>query len=366
MKTRKLAQRIAAFAVMALLVLLSAFAYAVETEEYGAKFMVNDDPSIIDVDIINFKVKLRDLGFYSAGVAQDTLQTRKLDDLTMAAVKLVCTLNPEFSYYDDGVSNELFWRVMGIVPGELITPLGEVYEPITLGQMSDQITKVQNRLNTLGYDKCNFVFTPGVYDDQLQGAIDEFVRCNKFVYEAGSGITKEMQELMFSEQAAAYFADADPDKSFSEKMLDFFKRKSNIFGMKLPNAVLFVIGFVLVGVIVVLVWMLVAPKKSGGKSGAGDATFIVEYGNDKTTYRTNVMRNYVRIGRATGEFPLNMSDESISRKHCEICYEGGNYMLRDFSSYGTLVNGSMCHHTQQALNSGDIIEIGKHRITINF
>jgi len=46
--------------------------------------------------------------------------------------------------------------------------------------------------------------------------------------------------------------------------------------------------------------------------------------------------------------------------------ENGNLMLRDFSSYGTRINGELCHHSQHVLHSGDVIDVGDHRITIQF
>jgi len=353
-------------------------AFAAMTEEYGAKYLKSDDLSVVDVDIIDFKVRLYELGFYSAGVGSDTLQTKELDDLTMAAVKLVCTYNPDLVFYPDGVTNLLYWRVMGInTDGKgLVTPSDEVYSVLVPGETSENVTKVQNRLNALGYDGAGYTFTPGVYDDELQGAVDAFVRCNKFVYTREEGITIELQELLFSDDAIAYAPDADPlaNAPLSQKVFTFLKAKSSIFGIALPNYVQLIIGFVLLCVIVLLIMHLAGGKKSdgapkpdqtGGKLKAGQIEFRIEYKGNSCTHIAD-MSKYVRIGRATGDFPLDLSDESISRKHCEICNDGGSLMLRDFSSYGTKVNGTMCHHSQQALHSGDVIEVGNHRITIKF
>ena len=364
-------------------VLLTAFcgmscAFAVETEEYGAKYVVGDDPSMVDVDLIDFKVQLFELGFYSAGVGSATLQTRDLDDLTMAAVKLVCKLNPDLTYYNDGVSNLLYWRVMGEGEGELVTPLDEVYTVLKPGDNSDAVTRAQNRLNQLGYDAAGFRFTPGAYDDQMQKAIDEFVRCNKFVYERKDGITVEMQELLYSDEAIAYIAEERPEANLSEKVFGYLAGTMVIGGFAVPNYAVLAVGFVLLCVIVLLVVKLATPGKAkeenkqgskksgqGGKLKSGEIQFKIEYGSDTFVHRADIHK-YVRIGRSTGDFPLNMADESVSRKHCEIVFENGNLMLRDFSSYGTKVNGVMCHHSQQMLHSGDVLEVGRHRITIQF
>lgn len=44
--------------------------------EYGIKYLITDSESMIPVDIINFKARLRELGFYVAGVDDATLQSR--------------------------------------------------------------------------------------------------------------------------------------------------------------------------------------------------------------------------------------------------------------------------------------------------
>ena len=360
--------------LMVLCVLGIGTAYAVEVEEYGAKYMRADDPSMIDVDIVDFKVRLYELGFYSAGVSDSTLQTRELDDLTMAAVKLVCTYNPDLTYYADGVSNVLYWRVMGLVDGGLATPLDEIYRTLEPGCTDDAVTKVQNRLNQLGYDAEGEQFTPGVYDDQLQSAVDAFVRCNKFVYERENGITVELQELLFSDSAQRYFAEETDKGSAADRIFGYLTAQGNVMGVALPNYALLLIGFAMLCVIALLALKLFTPGPEKAKKEKnvqtkklreGEVRFKVEYGSESYVYTSN-MKNYVRIGRATGDFPLNMADESVSRKHCEICCENGVMMLRDFSSYGTAVNGEICHHSQHVLHSGDVIEVGRHRIEIEF
>lgn len=362
------------FAVLFALVLYAVGAngaLAVEAEEYGAKYLKSDDPSMLDVDIINFKVELYEQGFYSAGVADSTLQARELDDLTMAAVKQVCNYNPELTYYADGVSNELYWRVMGISGDALKTPLDEVYSQLAPGAENDAVARAQNRLNQLGYDAVGAAFTPGLYDDAFQQVIDAFVRCNKFVYEREQGFTVEMQELLFSDAALPY--SPEEDASLSEKILGYLSASGSVLGIRMSNAALWAIGFALLCVIVVLVLKLCAPGGEGrSKRGAADrkvredeVRFEIEYGSERCT-RIVSKKRCVRIGRATGDFPLNMADDSISRKHCEIYCENGVMMLRDFSSFGTHINRELCHHSQHVLRSGDVIEIGRHRVTIHF
>lgn len=329
-------------------------------QEQDAKFLVGDDPAVVSVDIYNFKGKLRDYGFYSVGVSDDTLRSKELDDLTMAAVKLVCDYNPDLTYYPNGVSYQLYWRVMGDDGGTLRTPQDQVYELIVPGTAGDAVTRIQNQLNQLGYDAAGFTFTPGVYDDELQKAIDAFVNCNKFVYERSEGIPVALQELLFSGNAVRYTEEGAKPASFSEKIFSWLKAKGSVFGIRLPNAALVAIGFVLVGGIVVLVVFLVMP--SGGKH----VQFTVQYAG-KTSSFTADLKKPLHIGRSAGDgFPLNASDESVSRNHCVISLENGEVIVQDDSSFGTVVNGETVHHAQKVLHSGDMMEIGKHHITIRF
>lgn len=361
MRTNRYAARLTAL-LLALFVLSACpcAAFAASGDEYGAKFLVSDDPSQVDVDIINFKARLNEQGFYSAGVTDDVLQSKQLDDLTMAAVKLVCRLNPEFTYYEDGVSNVLYWRVMGETEGPLVTPVDEEYPAIAPGSEGDAVTRVQNRLNQLGYDTVA-TFMPGVYDSTMQKAVDEFVRCNKLVYEKNSGITTELQEALFGDDAQAYSA----DQSFAERAMSYVRGTGNIFGLEVPNMVVLLVGLLLVVAIVVLIIKLAGPGGKKTVDAAEQIRFKVEYGG-KSFVHSVKKGEPVSVGRGTGSFPLNPEDKSVSREHCQIVPENGALVLKDDSSYGTKVNGTLCHHNAMTLHSGDVIEIGKHRITVQF
>lgn len=341
---------------------VSAFGAAgAASDEYGAKYLVGDDPELVDVDIINFKGKLRDLGFYSVGINENALQTKELDDLTMAAVKLVCDYNPDLTYYDDGVSYALFWRVMGEDGKELLTPLDQVHKLLLPGDEGDAVRRVQNRLNMLGYDKAGYAFTAGVYDGELQKAVDDFVRCNKLVYEGEEGITVELQELLFSDDAAPYEPAA---RGFGERVMGYLKSSGHIFGVTLPNVVIILIGFVLVCAIVLLIVRLAAPGGKSGRSRGGKVKFTIEYNGESSEFTAD-LKDTLHIGRVWKEFPLDASDDSVSRRHCELRFDGGKLVLQDTSSYGTKVNGTLYHNSQCALNEGDVIGIGRHRITVD-
>ena len=340
--------------------------------EYGVKYLTSDPESMVPVDIINFKARLRDLGFYVAGVDDSTLQERCLDDLTMAAVREVSRLNPQLAYHPEGVSNLMYWCIMDEngYGANLKTPLSDSYRLLTMGEQSDDVTRVQNRLIELGYGASGNAFSPGLYDVSLQGAIEEFARCNNISVGVDEGISAELQRRLFAADAAAYVPEEGGDAlSAAQRILGYFAAEGSFMGLTLPNGVLWGVGFVLVCAIVILLIKLFASDSKGDaqreEPRPGELTFRVEYDGETCIYR-DTLRHYVRIGRATDKFPLNLSDKGISRKHCEIYSKDGKLMLRDFSSNGTSVNGRICHHAEQVLHSGDVLKVGNHKITIQY
>ena len=145
-------------------------------------------------DIINFKGKLFEQGFYISGADDAVLHSLTLDAETMAAVQLVCNLNPDLNYYSEGVTRILYWRVMGMYGDPLKTPLDEVYKLLPRGVEDEAVLKIQTRLSRLNYgDEAGFHFTAGVYDEELQEAIDAFVEINDFFYNREDGITVGLQ-----------------------------------------------------------------------------------------------------------------------------------------------------------------------------
>lgn len=65
----------------------------------------------------------------------------------------------------------------------------------------------------------------------------------------------------------------------------------------------------------------------------------------------------VNIGRESGQ-DLIIDDASVSRHHCQICYEHGSYLLRDLgTSNGTTLNGRPA--VSEKLVPGDEIGIGR-------
>ena len=216
--------------------------------ENGYQFLITD-PEGVYPEIINFKARLRELGFYTAGVDDGTLQTSVLDPLTMAAVNEVCRLNPQFSYHPSGVSRLMYWNVMNMYGygDDLKTPLSGDYRALEQGAEGEAVTAVQNRLTELGYDSAaGYTFTPGVYDEGLQAAVEAFARVNNMTMDAQTGISAALQKRLFAEDAAPYApGEGGETLSTAQRILDYFASPSSLMGLSLPNGVLWGVGFIL-------------------------------------------------------------------------------------------------------------------------
>lgn len=336
-----------------------------ESEPY---YVLGEDPEYAGSgDIITFKHRLYDLGFYGEqDINNETLNAKDLDDLTMQiAVRRVHELNPELAYSKDYVTQQLALAVLGEYPMDtysLKTPEPQYKDLKPSTEYLKIVEDIQNRLNNIGYDQAGYHFTKGIYDDQLQGAINEFVRCNGLQESPEDGITVGIQELMFSDGAKEYFNGKKAD--FSDRLFAWLGGSTPIVGVRLPNWLMLVIGFALLCVIVLLLVKLFSAPPSAPKNKGG-ISFAITYKDKQANYVASG-KNYIRIGRGTGDFPLDTEDTKVSRKHCEIYYDKNTLILKDYSHWGTTINGIMCHNDMRILHSGDKIQVGDHTIVINF
>lgn len=358
----RIARWLALALALALLVLGGAFARE-EQEEECVFFANSDIPNA--AEIINFKGRLNEYGFYVSGVSDTDLRSTDLDPSTLAAVIELCQYNPDLTAYSDRVSYRVYWRVIGQDPEgkKLVTPANSVhiYDLIAPGENAEAVSELQTRLSNLGYDEAaGFQYTAGLYDAELDRALRAFVELNNLygAYDPEAGITPTLQEKIFQQEPEPVHYVA-PKEKMSEKVMGFMTGSSVIGGVKIPNVALLVAGFVLLCVIVILILRLVAP----GTGKAKKIKLHVEYRGKVLEYSVPVAP-VIEIGRAVGNFPLNTNDASISRRHAEIRCSGGKYTFVDHSTYGSKVNGAPCHNDERQLHSGDILEIGDHKITL--
>jgi two-component system NtrC family sensor kinase len=86
-------------------------------------------------------------------------------------------------------------------------------------------------------------------------------------------------------------------------------------------------------------------------------TLLVLQGPDKGR-RYELPDAPVLIGRESRQLPL--TDNTVSRRHCELLPENGEWVLRDMgSANGTYINGSRVGEEAQQLKLGDQIRVGR-------
>ena len=161
---------------------------------------------------------------------------------------------------------------------------------------------------------------------------------------------------------------------FFQGIIDHLIDTISIFGIVIPYYFIYFAGLILLAIIILII--VAATRK--GKAETGDdgddalppvkknqVVFVVQYQGSVESVRCEI-EGTLRIGREMNTLPLNPNDHAISRKHCELYYMNDVLMLRDFSSNGTIINGNLCSHLEQIINSGDVLKIGEHTITIRF
>lgn len=325
-----------------------------------------------DEDLINFRAKLVELGFYKSAVDGNALNTLLLTDQDIAALYEVSRLNPDIEFDPKiGVPCEVYWRVMELVDRPIVTPAGPLYKEIPLGTTdSKTVAQAQERLIVLGYDEeAGFFYTPGIYDEAMERALAAFQSCNGLSPSGTGVLSADIQVKLFGDSARAYSPALDRSLGLQARLRYFLSGESQMGGLNVPNSVLLIAGFVILCVIVFLLAKLFLPSDHQNTVGSEKMDnmvhFTIDYNGQLQHFDSN-LSTALSIGRGTGAFPLHLEDESISRKHCEIVRDSQGVLLTDSSSNGTTVNDRRLQHGQCRLHNGDTFTIGSHRITIHF
>jgi len=102
-----------------------------------------------------------------------------------------------------------------------------------------------------------------------------------------------------------------------------------------------------------------AQAKVGGiitKTARSHPALIVIDGDDRGKRFTFTDRKMIRIGRSP-KSDLRLSDNKVSRNHCQIEEDGAHHVIVDLdSANGTIVNGDRVKRT--VLKEGDFIRLG--------
>jgi len=351
----------------------------------GYRFVMGES----SIEIRRLQDRLTELGYY-----RQEEYGYELNMDTLYAVNLFCYEN-RLHYSEQGITQETWNMLMG--EGELIsiTPVPtEVpaaaehaeYEPIEPGAVGDAVSRLQLRLIQLGYAQ-NSQLNLGVYDEELQHAVELFCSFNHIAY-AGTGVSQDIQRAVFSENAAAY-SEEQNKLGLIQTVRAFLLGSHQVFGLSVAGYVLALGGVAVLAVFVTLVVLLItskpkeqaqAPSASASLQGISKQRseisvhtesqsqlidFSIRYQGQESKERIRFTEQ-LKIGRAADcDLVLAGDDMGISRCHCVLRIIGGNTVLSDMSVNGTFVNDRRYHNTECALHSGDRIQIGRHLLVIN-
>lgn len=324
-------------------------------------------------DLYTLRKLLSANGYYAAiGITNNediNWYSNSLDANTLNALREYCIRN-DISEYDSqlGLTYGAWWQLSSGQIINLLAPAAEEqgYSEILWGEKSDNLTQIIDRLYELGYLDNR---AHDVYDSGVRDALEDFGKYNGLqdYYREDSGdevrsINEEMQRVLFSEDANAK---PEPKKG---GLSDYFMRPVTIAGLTMSMLVLWCIGLgmLVVCILAAIYFFMPSDSKKNGKSKKKNVIhFDIAYNGKIQQTEAEIVKT-LKIGRGVGNFPLDLSDTQISRRHCELYYSNEVLMLRDYSSNGTLVNGKPLHNAEVILKSGDAIVIGNHTITITY
>ena len=313
-------------------------------------------------DLYQIRQTLRNSGYYQD--AEPNYANSMLDQTDMKAIQDFWHLQTGGNY-PTGLGLTYGAKDLILTPPEP-TAAPHEYRDIAWGQTSDDLEPMLEQLYHLGYIK---EFSHDFYDDEVRDAVRAFTENNGLggYYENDtedniSPITADLQRRIIETDIKNLNAmpEVKPDE------IPYFLRTVEIAGLQIPMLVLWGVGLVvLVAGILVVIYLFMPSDKSADKTPKGRVHFTIEY-QGKTQVIDAEITKTLKIGRGIGNFPLNLEDTKISRKHCELYYLNQSLMLRDYSSNGTMVNGKSVHNAECLLSSGDVILIGEHTITVKF
>ena len=336
------------------------------------RYYVYEDADRIDA-LSTVKYTLYKYGYYG-NISQDSIGlSNKLDDSTIYALRDCCDKNGMMDLFRwEGLTYGVWDRIS---KGDIInlnapaeaTEAPEKYAEIPFGESGENLPDIANVLFSLGYLDSRDHAT---YDEAVRDAIREFGKNNGFpdYYDHDEEghvrpIEADLQRTMLEEKAL----NTIPPEQKPSGLMGYFSRIVKIGGLKVSMLVLWCVGLVvLVGGALLAVYIFTpAEARKSKKATKNMLHFSITYNGTTQETETQIEKT-LKIGRGIGNFPLNMEDMMISRRHCELYYNNNALMLRDYSANGTTVNGKAVNNAECLLHSGDTIVIGNHTIVITF
>lgn len=322
--------------------------------------------------------RLTGLGYYTEKV------TLILDATTRFALYNFCQTNN--LPYDEGGVRQSVWNAL--MSEDAIPAEGSVeYTFIPYKTESDAVFALQERLREMQYYE-GLVLAPGVYDADLQTAIDRFCEINAVSYDR-SGITPAVQKLIYSSAAIAYTVPAE-QRSLAEKFADYMMQDADLLLIIVPVFVVWILIMFLALIVVFLLILLLRKRKAAQKAKADlqhtertkagrrgmnmppplsekqkNIQIQIDYHGKTWNIEQDASRP-LTIGRGAADIQLDPSDQGVERRHCVLFFKGAILMLQDESDSGTYVNDSIFRKCATPVRSGDRIVIGLHHIFLRF
>lgn len=318
----------------------------------------NGDQATIDT-LYQIRQTLSSVGYY--GNTEPNYGSNMLDQSDLNAIS-VCWRTKTGTNYPTNLG--LTYAAMDLIlQGPDPTEAPHEYADIRWHEGSPELPAVLERLNRLGYlqDRAH-----DVYDEAVRDAMREFGRNNGFPShydeDPEAPITVQLQQMLLEKDEK----ELDPMPTATEPpKVPYFERTVTVAGLHLPMLAVWGIGLVvLIAGVLLIVYLFMPSEKKAENRTKNTVHFRITYGGK--TQQTNIeIEKALKIGRGIGDFPLNLEDAKISRRHCELYYLNDTLMLRDYSSNGTKINGKLIHDAECMLANGDVIEIGDHTIVIS-
>ena len=365
------------------LLLLTVFiapAFAESTPEDPYLILTPEDIKNAEEDMAvgTLQERLTELGYYSEKI------TLVLDATTRFALYNFCSDNG-VTYDDRGVRQSTWDALMSedAIPAEGLVE----YPFISYGTESDAVFALQERLRELQYYE-GLVLAPGVYDADLQKAIDRFCKINTVSYDR-SGLTTEVQKLIYSQSAIPYTA-PEEDRSLAERFTNYMMGDADLLVVIVPVFVVWILIMFLALIVAFIVLQLLQKRKAARAAKAGpQRTGVTKVDRNQKSMppplleKQKIIRIQIdyqgkawnlekdasgplTIGREAADIQLDFADRDVERKHCVLLFKGAILMLQDESDKGTYVNGSVFRKCTTPVQSGDHIVIGSHHIFLRF
>lgn len=74
----------------------------------------------------------------------------------------------------------------------------------------------------------------------------------------------------------------------------------------------------------------------------------------------------LQIGRADDLNDVVIKESRVSRRHCKVLRDGYFVYIRDYSTNGTVVNGTLLNNNLRVLGEGEVFEVGSLKWRLDY